>query len=304
MRADATDTKRMETAKIHVLRDGTTLRYRYWRTAPPPRGLIVLLHGMASNLTRWSEFLEHTSLKDHWDVLRLDLRGHGESMMRGKIGMEVWTEDLIAVLDAEGAERATLIGHSLGAHLALNFAARFPTRTQGLVLIDPVFPQALRGYRRWLRRGWPLLAFAAAGVRAVNALGFRRRTLPRRDLRVLDEEVRLELLAAGNAAEFIRRYSSATADIRYFPLSHYIQELAEMLRPLPAPARIAVPMLVLLSRGLTYTDTRVTARLLAGATDAVCRTIDAYHWPLTERPNEVRTAIETWIAQHLPPPSP
>lgn len=289
----------MEISKIHVLPDGTTLHYRLWRAEHPPRGLIVLLHGMASNLTRWSEFVESTVLKNDWDMLRLDLRGHGESMVRGPIGMRIWTDDLIAILDAERVERAVMIGHSLGAHVALNFAARFATRTQAVVLIDPVFPQALHGYRRWLRAFRPLLSFVAVGVRAINALGLRRRTFPRRDLRVLDEQVRLELLSAGNAAEFVRRYSSPLADIKYFPVSHYIQELAEMLRPLPPPARIAVPMLVLLSRGLTYTDADVTARLLAGAADATLETIDAYHWPLTERPMEIRRAIEKWIRAQL-----
>jgi pimeloyl-ACP methyl ester carboxylesterase len=123
-------------------------------------------------------------------------------------------------------------------------------------------------------------------------------------LRVLDEQVRVELLAAGNASEFVRRYSSPSADVKYFPVSHYIEELAEMLRPLPPPARITVPMLVLLSRGLTYTHSDVTARILAGASDASCQTIDAYHWPLTEQPTEVRRIIEAWVAQHLPAPTP
>lgn len=299
MRAGPIDVKPMEKSKIHLLLDGTPLHYCLWRAERRSRGMIVLLHGMASNLTRWSEFLEHTALKNEWDILRPDLRGHGESMLRGKIGMQIWADDLINLLDAEGAERAVLVGHSLGAHLALHFAARYPARTRGIVMIDPVFPQALHGYRRLLSRVWPLLSLAAAAVRLLNALGLRRRAFPRRDLRVLDEQVRVELLEAGNAKEFVRRYSSPLADMKYFPVSHYIQEMAEMLRPLPAPSRVAVPMLVLLSRGLTYTDPIATARLLAEAPDAVCETIDAYHWPLTERPAEVRRAIETWIGERL-----
>src|SRR5581483_2452450 len=111
--------------------------------AASPRGVIVLIHGMASNLTRWSEFLEHTTLKRDWTVLRVDLRGHGESTTRARIGMKIWSHDIAALLDAEGFERAVLIGHSLGAHLALHFAARFAARVRALVLIDPVFPQAL-----------------------------------------------------------------------------------------------------------------------------------------------------------------
>lgn len=288
----------MEIAKTHVMADGVGINYGLSR-AEHPRGVIVLLHGMASNLTRWSEFLERTALKKEWDIIRLDFRGHGRSMTRGRIGMEIWTNDLADLLDAEGYEHAVLIGHSLGAHLALHFAARYPARVRGLVLIDPVFPQALRGYRRWWVRLRPLLATVAAVVRFANALGLRRRRLPRRDLRALDEQVRNELLAAGNAEEFVRRYSSALADIKFFPLSHYLQELSEMLRELPDPANIAVPMLVLLSRGLTYANPAATERLLNAAPNVQRVSIDAYHWPLTERPVEVRSVIENWMDEYL-----
>ncbi|HEY8553790.1 MAG TPA: alpha/beta hydrolase [Burkholderiales bacterium] len=288
----------METAKIHVMPDGTPLHYRI-RRAERPQGVVVLLHGLASNLTRWSEFVEHTRLRRTWDLLRIDLRGHGESMMRGRVGMEIWSNDLADILDAEGYPQAILIGHSLGAHLALHFAARFPDRTRGLVLIDPVFPRALRGYRRWLMRLRGLFGVAAALVRFANALGLRRRTFPRRDLRVLDEQVRAELLAAGNSREFVRRYSSMRADLEYFPVSHYLQELKEMLRPLPPLAALGVPILVLLSRGVTYTDPAATERLLDAAPNVERVTVDAYHWPLTEQPQQVREAIEAWFARQF-----
>ena len=288
----------MEAAKSRVLPDGTALHYRLAR-AEKSRGLIVLLHGMASNLTRWSEFVEHTALRRTWDIMRPDLRGHGLSLVRGRVGMDVWSADLADLLDAEGREQAVLIGHSLGAHLALLFAARFPARVPGLVLIDPVFPQALSGSRRWLRPARPLFGMAAAAIRFVNALGIRRRHFPQRDLRALDEVVRAELLAAGDSREFVRRYSSVLADIKYFPVSHYIQEIAEMLRPLPALSSLPAPILVLLSRGLTYTDPARMEHLLDASANVERVTIDAYHWPLTERPEEVRRAVETWIGERL-----
>jgi pimeloyl-ACP methyl ester carboxylesterase len=289
----------MEIAKTHVMSDGVALYYRQSH-APHRCGVVVLLHGMTSNLTRWSEFIERTRLAKDWDIVRLDLRGHGESMVRGRIGMPIWSNDLADLLDAEGYERAVLVGHSLGAHLALHFAARYPTRVHGLVLIDPVFPQALRRRQRWQARLRPLLVAAAGVVRFANALGLRRRRVPRRDLRALDERVRRELLAAGNAEEFVRRYSSVLADLRFFPLASYLQEVNEMLRPLPDPANIAAPILVLLSRGLTYTDPAATARLLDASTNITRVTVDAYHWPLTEAPDQVREAIERWI-EALPP---
>lgn len=289
----------MEAAKTQLMPDGAAIYYRIAR-AERPRGAIVLLHGMASNLTRWSEFVERTTLKRTWDIVRPDLRGHGESMVRGRIGMEIWSRDLVALLDAEGYAQAVCIGHSLGAHLALHFATRFPSRVRALVLIDPVFPQALRSYRRWLCRCRVLFAFAAAVVRCVNAFGVRRRAFPPRDLRALDEKVRVELLAAGDSREFVRRYSSALADLKYFPVSHYLQELHEMLRPLPPPAAVRLPILVLLSRGLTYADPAATERLLDTAANVERVTIDAFHWPLTERPLDVQCAVEAWFERQFP----
>lgn len=288
----------METTKTLVMPDGASVYYAVTRAARS-RGAIVLLHGVASNLTRWSEFVEHTALKKDWDIVRVDLRGHGESMTRGRIGMNIWRNDLADLLDSEGFERAVLIGHSLGAHLALHFAACFPARVRGLVLIDPVFPQALRRRQRWQARLRPLLFAAATVVRFGNALGFRRRHLPRRDLRALDEQVRSELLAAGNAEEFVRRYSSALADIKVFPLANFLQEMNEMLRPLPDPATVAAPILVLLSRGLTYTDPATTEHLLDRSPNVERVALDAYHWPLTETPDQVRNTIESWIERRL-----
>jgi esterase len=288
----------METAKTQILPDGVVLGYDLW-PSQSPRGVIVLLHGMASNRTRWSEFIERTTLKRDWDILNLDLRGHGDSMFRGRIGMAIWCDDLAKVLDAEGYERVVLIGHSLGAHLALQFAARFPTRVQALILIDPVFQQALRGHMRWQVRLWPLVSLVAAVIRFANTLGFGRRRLPRRDMRALDERVRAELLASGNAEEFVRQYSSGWADIKFFPVASYAQELSEMMRSLPHPATIAAPILVLLSKGATYADPATTERLLDESPNTERVTLDAYHWPLTETPDQVREAIERWIGKRF-----
>ncbi|MFQ5760205.1 MAG: alpha/beta hydrolase, partial [Acidiferrobacterales bacterium] len=81
----------MEAARTFMAPDGTKIAYRLWRGGDKGRPLIVLIHGVASNLTRWSEFLEHTSLKTDWDILRLDLRGHGTSMCRGKLTRALWS---------------------------------------------------------------------------------------------------------------------------------------------------------------------------------------------------------------------
>ena len=275
-----------------VSRCDAVIAYRITRSQEP-RGTVVLLHGLASNLTRWSEFVERTTLTDRWNLIRVDLRGHGESPMRGAIGIETWCADLAALLDQESLANAVLIGHSLGAQLALDFADRYPARTRALALIDPVFRQALHGRWRLLCELAPGLRFAAAIVRGLNAIGLRRREIAPLDLRALDVAARAALRSPRDIDAFVRRYRSMRADLRSFRTAHYLQELGEMFR-LPAPETVGVPVLVLLSSGGTFADPIESETIARRFPQRKIVSIECQHWPLTERPDEVRRAIEAW----------
>ena len=282
---------------LHLLARPDGVRIAYRRTAarrPAGKAPVLLLHGLASNTTRWSEFIERTTLAEERDVIRVDLRGHGDSPTRGRISLELWCDDLLALLDAVDARRAVPIGHSLGAQVALACAARAPGRIAALVLIDPVFRPALRGRWKWIARAAPLFVAAASIVRGLNALGLRRRSIAPLDLRALDELARASLGSPATEAEFIRRYSSTRADLRTFRTAHYLQELVEMFRPVAAPESIAVPTLVLLSTGATFAELPAMRSIAARFPRGEVRAIDCHHWPLTERPDEVRSVIEGW----------
>lgn len=274
---------------------GAVLTYR---VAPATGGAhgapLVLLHGLASNMSRWSEFVERSGLRSRHALIRLDLRGHGESAAHGAIGLEVWADDLAALLDREGHRQAILVGHSLGAQLALHFAHRHPRRAAALVLIDPVFRQALHGRWRWLAACSPVLHLGARVVRGLNALGLRRRRLEVLDLRRLDILAREALASPQADAVFVRRYSSARADLRHTRTATYLQDLAEMFRVLPDPAGLQRPVLALLSTGATFADPRIMRAMIERLPAATVRTIACHHWPLTERPDEVRALIEHW----------
>jgi esterase len=276
--------------------DGVVLHYKLLR-GQGTRPVLVLLHGMASNLTRWSEFVEHTNLKDRYDILRLDLRGHGESFSRTRIGMEVWTRDLVELLAHLGYERAVLVGHSLGANVALRFAIAHPGRIAGICLIDLVLTEALRGQALWLRRFSWLIRSVVAVLRFANGLGMRRARIPTRDLRKLDEQVRKQFLEAGKGSDFVKRYTSPLADVKHFPSAHYLQEVVEITRPISGLERLKMPVLALISQAVTFTDTEKTKAALARCPHVQIDSLTAYHWPLTEKPIEVRTAIEKWANQ-------
>lgn len=273
--------------------DGATAAYRVCSPLAPGGAPLLLIHGLASNGSRFAEFAERTTLAERHALIRVDLRGHGDAVTRRRIGIDLWCDDLAAVLDVEGGAAAIVVGHSLGAQVALHFVRRRPRRSVALVLIDPVFRSALHG--RWLRlaQAVPLLRLAARLARALNALGLDRGALPPLDLRALDAVARRALGSPAAERAFIARYSSMRADLRHVPLAVYLQDLVEMFVPAPPPATLGVPTLALLSSGATFADAAAMRAALAGPQVTV-QTIDCQHWPLTERPDEVQQAIERW----------
>ena len=95
---------------------------------------IVLLHGAGFDHTAWalhSRWFAHHG----FGVLAPDLPGHGRSggaPLADIAGMADWTA---ALLDAAGAAKARLVGHSMGSLIALETAARHPAKVSGLGLI-------------------------------------------------------------------------------------------------------------------------------------------------------------------------
>ncbi len=94
---------------------------------------VLLLHGSNLDARSWGTL--PAALAKDFRVIQADLRSHGRSRDAG--GPFSWEADVVEVLDATKTGRATLIGHSLGAKIAIDVALGFPDRVSGLVLIGP-----------------------------------------------------------------------------------------------------------------------------------------------------------------------
>lgn len=276
--------------------DGAVLVYRVLR-GNAPRRLLVLIHGLASNLSRWSEFVERTALKESWDILRLNLRGHGGALWRGRITMETWSDDLAAILDKEGYETAVVGGHCLGAHAALWFAARYPERTAGLVLIEPLPRAALSEDQKKGLRFLPLLTFVIPMIQCFNGVGLRRKHFPVLDLQQLDQATRQAMSSAGTTQPLLRRYAAPWHDLRYLPSANYLQGFRELHRELPSLSGIRQPVLTLLSTGKRFSDPEATQRIFGRLPHGAVKVLDSHHWIPTERPDAMREAIENWCRE-------
>jgi len=93
---------------------------------------LLFLHGIGGNRDSFADQLPR--LAKSWRVLAWDMPGYGASPAIEPLSFEVLAEAVTAVLDAEKAEKAVIVGHSLGGMIAQEIAARFPARVAGLVL--------------------------------------------------------------------------------------------------------------------------------------------------------------------------
>lgn len=97
---------------------------------------VLILHG-GPGLSDYTEPLTG-ELADGFRVLRYQQRGLTPSVTSGPFSVDQHVADAIDVLDAAGADRAYVIGHSWGGHLAMHLAVQHPARMLGVVIADPL----------------------------------------------------------------------------------------------------------------------------------------------------------------------
>jgi lipase len=110
------------------------------RAGPPAAesdAVVLAVHGVTSSLEVWRAVARELTASRRVTLLAPDLRGRAHSAgLPGPYGIGAHLADMIAVLDDASAEKAMLVGHSLGGFVAAGLAARYPERTSGVVLVD------------------------------------------------------------------------------------------------------------------------------------------------------------------------
>jgi pimeloyl-ACP methyl ester carboxylesterase len=144
---------------------GGELSYEVGGSGPP----LVLIHGLGGAKGVWSRL--RPPLEDRFTVVAYDLRGAGETLDAtpdGRLSLDVWSDDLRALVDALELGRPAFVGHSLGSSIALKFTLRWPDDVAALVLMgaDPelsrLAPRMQKvveliegvGLREWVANYW------------------------------------------------------------------------------------------------------------------------------------------------------
>jgi pimeloyl-ACP methyl ester carboxylesterase len=178
---------------------GHRVIYRIAGSGPP----VVLIHGMVNSSRHWEQVA--LRLADSYTVIAPDLIGHGDSATpRGDYSLGAHAASIRDLLTAIGVDHATIVGHSLGGGVAMQFFYQFPQRTQRLALVSS------GGLGHDVS---PLLRSAALpGASALLSMAAHQRVLA----------------ALEDAGDRLRRRGS--------PKGVYLQAIARALRPLQKPA--------------------------------------------------------------------
>jgi len=121
-------------SRFDVHHDGVTIPVSRGGRGRP----LVLCPGLLTTQADLHELIE--LLRREYDVVTFDLRGHGLSSPSDRYTFEVFLGDLDVVVTELGDCAPVLVGHSLGADLAVHYAAGHPDAVAGLVLIDGANP--------------------------------------------------------------------------------------------------------------------------------------------------------------------
>ncbi|GGX71102.1 alpha/beta fold hydrolase [Streptomyces anandii] len=231
---------------------------------------LVFVHGWTADRHRWDHQLDHFSAGRR--VVRLDLRGHGESGGAGSRTIEAAAADVVALLDHLKIERCVLVGHSMGGMIAQTIALAQPERVESLVLVGSISRMTYSRGRGLLMAAStlvPFKLFVAANIQRAFAPGH-----PREDIR---RHIRA---SAATPREVVMTCYSA---MRAFDV---LDRLGE----------IRVPVLLVHGYHDIQLPVRQMLRMAKACPDAEVRVIDAGHEIPLEKPAELTAALDRFLA--------
>src|SRR3954471_14471506 len=97
---------------------------------------LLLLHGLGCDHTTWAPVIQ--KLSRHYTVIAPDLLGHGASAKpRADYSVGGYANGMRDLLTVLGIDKVTVVGHSFGGGVAMQFAYQFPERTERMILVAP-----------------------------------------------------------------------------------------------------------------------------------------------------------------------
>lgn len=244
---------------------------------------VVLIHGVLNDHSVWA--LQSRYLAHHgWNVLAVDLPGHCRSAGDAPESVEQAAEFIVALLQAAGAPRAALAGHSWGSLIALEAAARLRDRVTHLALVGTAYPMKVS----------PALLDAALNE-------------PEKAMRMVNVFSRSTLAPPSGAGAWVfgagmalgRRVLRSNTAVNVFHRG--FQACDRYTGGEAAMARVTAPVLFALGRQDQMTQPKAAQGLIAAARSAglavTVTDLPSGHQQMSEAPDETLFALRDFLAR-------
>jgi esterase len=237
---------------------------------------LLLLHGLFGSLENLGGVNQR--LQDEWQVHGLDLRNHGRSPHADTMDYPAMAGDVVAYMDEQGLDRASLLGHSMGGKTAMQVALTYPERVDRLIVAD-IAPVAYHPRHDAILEGMKNLDLSVVGSRSDADRALKEYVeIPEIRMFLLKNLVRVPEAEKGdNAGSFRWRLNLPVIDACYAKLAD-------------APAGegpFAGPVLFLKGAGSAYIQRKHHARIHSLFPEARIEEIAGTdHWLHAEKPDE------------------
>jgi pimeloyl-ACP methyl ester carboxylesterase len=258
--------------------------------------VLVLLHGLGCDHTTWEPVIDR--LAQDYTVIAPDLLGHGRSAKpRADYSLGGYANGMRDLLTVLGVDKVTIVGHSFGGGVAMQFAYQFPERTERLVLVASggLGPEVSPAIRAVTTPGFHQVmgVLTLPGIRHVGKASLRglART-PFKVTRDLDEVAEIyDSFKDPHARAAIRHVVSAVVDWR-----GQIVTMADR-----AYLTQAMPMAVVWGRDDAVIPVRHAANAEALGSDVDLEIIeDAGHFPHKDHPERFTEVVDRFIRSTRP----
>ncbi len=257
---------------------------------------LLLLHGLGCDHTTWLPVL--AALSRRYTVIAPDLLGHGRSAKpRADYSVGGYANGMRDLLTVLGVDKVTVVGHSFGGGVAMQFAYQFPERTERLVLVAPggLGPEVTMAIRAVTMPGFHQVMglLTLPLVRQATTTSLRTLAASRVPLvRDLDEVAAIvESFRDPRARRAIRQVVSSVVDWR-----GQVVTMADR-----AYLTAAMPMCVVWGSDdavIPVRQARRIAELAPGATVEVVQ--DAGHFPHKDHPQRFVRILDEFVRTHPP----
>ncbi|CAA6814248.1 MAG: Unknown protein [uncultured Thiotrichaceae bacterium] len=236
---------------------------------------VLLIHGLGSCKEDWQPQISELAM--HYQVIALDLRGHGNtSKPRNGYSIRQFTDDVLAFIDALDYSQIHLIGFSLGGMIAQQFAVDYPQRLSSVVVINATPSVVLDNWQIrkmfWMR----LLLIKLRGVKYMAKL-IANNNLPAPEQAALREQIEKQFAKNDKAA-----YFRSTRALMHWDVSPLLQN-------------ISCPLLSI-SSDRDYTPVSAKQALVDAVPNGYLEVIpNARHLLPMEQPEVLNKVLMSWL---------